>query len=99
MLIDSAALLQQTEDRGDLIAVFSDKGAHAVGQHSRNILIETAAGHMAAALDLYAGLTHTAERAHIDLGGTEQGIAQRLAQFRIELAEVLFIYVKDLADQ
>ena len=99
MLINVSALLDQTEDGGHLIAVFAYLSADAFGQHSGDIFIETAAGHMAAASDLYARLTDTSESAHVDLGGTNERIAQCLSEFRYELLQVFFIDFKYLADK
>ena len=54
---------------------------------------------MAAASDLYARLTDTSESAHVDLGGTNERIAQCLSEFRYELLQVFFIDFKYLANE
>ena len=99
MLANAANLLQETENRQNWNGGLIDSGSHMLIEGPRNILIKTAAGDVRYRLDRY--LTHQFQhRLHINLGRSQQALAQRTAQLGIEALHCfLGSEVKDLANQ
>ena len=78
VLRDAAHLLHQVEERRGADVRLADAGAAALLQAAGDILIEAAAGDVGDALDIHL-FQHLEHRLDIDLGGGQQGLAQRLA--------------------
>ena len=58
-----------------------------VGKHPGNILIETAAGDVAAALDLNAAVLESLESLYIDPGGSKECFSEGLTKFVVILLQ------------
>ena len=99
MFLNAALLLQQSENRRNLIAVLPDHRMHAVVEHPRHILIESAARDMAARLDRDTVVPDALQRVHVDDRWLDQCLAERLSQLIIVCIQTLLRHLKHFSDK
>ena len=99
MLLDISLFLEHAEDGRNFIAALLDDSVSALRKHTRNVLVETAAGDVAAAFYGNACLFDALHGLYIDFGRSQKGLAKGFSKLFMVGIQSLFVHLEDAADQ